>query len=145
MKSNNQMNKLDEIPKKNPFIVPEGYFENLPSVIQSRTNQKDRTAYQLIFSKYRLAYVLPVFVICTFGILWFSQLPKKSDSTESLLATIPTDYLIAYVEDMPFSNEELLQELTNEDLESLETELLSIPFQNDEITIFYDEIHNDSL
>lgn len=34
--------KLDDLPKKNIYEVPAGYFEKLPSVIMSRVQEKSR-------------------------------------------------------------------------------------------------------
>ena len=36
------MKKLEEIPKKEVFKVPEGYFENLPGIIQARVAQQNK-------------------------------------------------------------------------------------------------------
>ena len=36
------MKKLEDIPKKQNFEVPEGYFEKLPGIIQSRVTQQHK-------------------------------------------------------------------------------------------------------
>ncbi|MFN8808304.1 MAG: hypothetical protein ACK5WO_02040, partial [Cyclobacteriaceae bacterium] len=65
------MKKLEDIPKKNVFDVPDGYFEKLPGVIQSRVAKPERQANWNPWLITRVA--VPVLLLVGAGIFWFSQ------------------------------------------------------------------------
>jgi hypothetical protein len=118
------MKKLDDIPKKEVFKVPEGYFENLPSIIQSRlAGQKKEKTFFPGFSL-ALRYAMPVVLLGVIAYIWLG--PKaEQKSAESILATIETKDLVAYLNETDLTTEELLEavQLDVSDLDEIEGEI----------------------
>ncbi len=132
--------KLDDIDKKLKFDVPERYFEDLPMKIQKRVESENRKNYSLKVPSWSLAMTAAVAVIVGFLFVW-----NGSDSSvEDLLAEIPDDDLIAYIEELNLDTYDLAaafpessEEIEFEDvemMEGLEIEDLSI----DDILLEYD-------
>src|SRR5262245_33690840 len=118
------MKKLEDIPKKEFFNVPEGYFENLPTVVQSRiAGQKKEKALRPVFS-YALRYALPVVILGVIGYFWLGPKSNPTDA-ESILATIDTEDLVAYINESDLTTEELLEsvQLDENDVDQIEGEI----------------------
>lgn len=102
------MIKLEDIPKKNVFEVPEGYFDRLPGIIQARTAVVKRNPW-IYYLRYSVKYALPVIVI---GVVSFFYLAKPEVQTaEELLSSVDTPNLIAYLEDSDVSSDDLLDSI----------------------------------
>ncbi|RAV99521.1 hypothetical protein [Pseudochryseolinea flava] len=103
------MKKLEDIPKKQVFEVPEGYFDSLPTRIQSRiTGRKSSHAFSL--ASFSWKYALPVVLLTAAGIFWFSQ-SGSSTNAENILASVETEDLVAYLEETDLSTDEILTEI----------------------------------
>ena len=135
------MKKLEDIPKKEVFKVPEGYFENLPSIIQSRVaGQKKENAFFPGFSL-ALRYALPVVVLGVIGYFWLGPETQQT-SAESILATIETEDLVAYLNETDLTTEELLEsvELDANDVDELEGEIYGDDLTDENFEEILDEI-----
>lgn len=110
------MKKLEDIPKTDIFETPEGYFDRLPGMIQSRVAQ--RAAEQnRAFSYYALRYALPVVVVMAALIFWFR--PQANTGTaENILASIDTSDLVSYLQDDEITLDEMLEQLTLDDVDA---------------------------
>ena len=126
MKKDNPI-KLHDIPKRNIFTTPEGYFDKLPSIIQARTKEKE-SIFSLPVFVGSLKYAIPAMLIIIAVAIW--NQPDTQSATEQLLAEISTEEIIDYmqnsemtsyelVEILQLSGEEITRILDNE-LESLE-------------------------
>jgi hypothetical protein len=118
------MKKLEEIPKNELFTVPEGYFEKLPSRIQSRIASGSSSEKSLFFV-YRLQYILPaVLVVASAVAFWLSGLSTENDS-ENLLASVETSDLIAYLNESELTTEDVIEnvDFNEEDLNEIENEV----------------------
>ena len=91
------MKKLDDIPKKHPFTVPEGYFNSLPGIIQSRVAEKSGVRVAKPYVRYALQYALPVLILVVVSV--FYLVPRSSQDVNSLLASVSTEELAAYLEE----------------------------------------------
>lgn len=135
------MKKLEDIPKKEVFNVPDGYFENLPTIIQARTvGQKKETAFLPRFS-YALRYAVPVVVLGVIGYFWLG--PKsQQDSAESILASIETEDLVAYLNETDLTTEELLEsvQLEASDVDEIEGEIYGEELSDEDFEEILDEI-----
>ena len=135
------MKKLEDIPKKDVFRVPEGYFENLPSIVQSRVaGQKKEKAFSPGFSL-AVRYALPVVVLGVIGYFWLG--PKaEQKSPESILATIETEDLVAYLNETDLTTEELLEsvQLDASDVDELEGEIYGEDLTDQNFEEILDEI-----
>jgi hypothetical protein len=101
------MQRLDEIEKKNFYNVPEGYFESLPAIIQSRVAGK---SLDLSFSWVsRLKYALPILAI-SISLFWFYK--SQSDfSPEDLLASISSEDIADYLHSIEIPADDFMESL----------------------------------
>lgn len=131
------MKRLEDIPKKNIFQVPDGYFEKLPGVIQARVAKPEKAVWFVPVLK----YALPVLAVVVLGILWFSN--PKGNSFDEQLASIQTEQLIAYLDNSDLNFDELTESVTwsETDLVELEeTVFNSFDFAGDELDVLMDEL-----
>lgn len=103
---NEQMKRLDEIPKKNIFEVPDGYFDQLALKIQSRTAEVTPVRSIKGWS-FALRYALPA-VLLLIGAIFVLR-PRSVQDTDQLLASIPTEHLVAYLNESDLNEQELLE------------------------------------
>jgi len=140
------MKKLEDIGKKEVFNVPEGYFEKLPGIIQARvaTPNKEREI-RPVFS-YALRYALPVIVLFALGIFWFNR-QSQLTTAESILASIQTEDLVAYLNDADLTTEELLEDATlnEEDANEIEGAVYGLELNEEDFEDILDEIDLNSL
>lgn len=112
------MKKLEDIPKKDLFKAPDGYFDKLPGIIQARVAKPEPKSVWLPVLK----FALPVVALVTVGIFWFSNPTVKS--VEAELASINTEQLIAYLD-----NNEVVWEDVDVDRNWSEDDLLELENQ----------------
>lgn len=129
------MSKLEDIPKKVIFNVPEDYFDKLPSKIQSRIASPADRRLRPVF-RYTLQYALPL--ILTVAILFFYIKPEPDAA--SILATVDTEDLINYLQESGLTTEDLIENIdfNSGDLEAIENEVydLELPdLRNEEIDV----------
>lgn len=91
---------LEDLERKDIFTPPEGYFDKLPNRIQTRIGlqeqKDDRPGYQLVPKKmYYIAASVAVFLIATLLML---RTPKEAVSVQNILAEVPTEDMIEYLE-----------------------------------------------
>jgi hypothetical protein len=130
------MRKLEDIPKKDIFGTPEGYFEKLPSTIQARVSEKNSSLSESPFYRFKLQYVLPVVLLLAAAVYWFES-PSESNNVDELLASVKTEELIAYLSESDMTTEDLIDHLSSEgmttdiDTEDADEQLLdSIELEN---------------
>jgi hypothetical protein len=137
------MKRLEDIPKKNIFKVPDGYFEKLPGIIQSRVA---KPAPAQGFWLADLKYAIPAVAIIGVGIFWFSSQSYKSFDEQ--LAGIQTEQLIAYLDDADLQIDDLTESVDwNEiDLEELEDKVYStFEITGNELDMLLDEFSVDTV
>ncbi|MGC1242989.1 MAG: hypothetical protein WA874_15475 [Chryseosolibacter sp.] len=119
------MGNLEDIPKKQIYRVPDGYFENLPSRIQTRIAHEQAGARKQPVFRYSLRYALPLVIAAAVSFYYYNA--SKPDAS-SILATVETDDLITYIEESDVTTEDLLEfvEFNNEDLDSIENEVYDL-------------------
>lgn len=135
------MKKLEDIPKKQVFDVPEGYFEKLPGIIQSRVATETRETYTRPVFSYVLRYALPAVLVFALVIFWFNRNVEVT-SAESILASIETEDLVAYLGDADISTDELLDNviLDSNDVNEIEGEVYGFEQSDEDIEDLLDEI-----
>jgi hypothetical protein len=139
--------KLEDLPKKEIFDVPEGYFEKLPGVIQARiADSKQQTTSRPVL-RYAFQYALPLVMIITIGLIWFEKSSPDQSATESLLAEIQTEDLITYLDNTDMTTDELLEHasLDAADAEEIELEVYDLNLDNEALDILTDEMDLNSL
>ena len=122
------MGKLEDIPKKQFFNVPDGYFDRLPAQIQSRiaSHKGDTRHYSVL--RYALQYALPVLLVA--AVLFYYS--SKSPGPESILASVETADLINYLQEAGLTTDDVLENIdfNSHELEALENEVYELNFQS---------------
>lgn len=99
--------KLEDIPKKQIYEVPDGYFDKLPGIIQSRVaEQKARPVYM----RFALRYAMPL-VVLSIALFFIFRASTPARSPEELLAAVSSEELTYYLVESDFSTEELLDNI----------------------------------
>jgi hypothetical protein len=139
------MKSLDNIPKKNVYKVPEGYFDTLPGVIQSRiSNEKPERS---IILTYSLRLALPVLLIgIAVYLFWFNG-NKQPANAEEMLASVDTEYLVSYLDEAGALDDAFYQntsELTNTDIDAIEGMVyFGLDDQSPETDAAFDELQQE--
>jgi len=117
------MKKLEDIPKNNPFSVPDGYFDKLPGIIQARISASAPEKQARPYFRYALQYALPVIGIIIVASIYLT--PKESENYNDILATVSTEQLAAYLADSDITTEDILEsgELDDESADAIEAEV----------------------
>ncbi len=95
--------KLDDIEKNSrPFSVPEGYFDDLPMKIQNKILAEKKEAW---FKRpvFRLGLAMAAVFVIVMSIVFINQ----SASPEDLLADIPEEELLAYIDLMQLDESDI--------------------------------------
>jgi len=119
------MKKLEDIPKKNFFEVPEGYFDHLPEIIQSRISVSRRAPVMIHSWTRALRYALPLTALVAAGIFWYQNYSGSSSArvdVESELASIHSDQLAAYLDEHEVTMDDLVETVnwSSDELNDLE-------------------------
>lgn len=117
------MKKLEDIPKNNPFSVPDGYFDKLPGIIQARIAEGSAQKEPRPYFQYALRVALPLAALVVIAILYFTPSPR--DNYNEILASVDTEQLTAYLEESDITVDELLDaaDLDEESAEAIEAEV----------------------
>lgn len=95
--------KLDELPKKNIYEVPAGYFEKLPGVMMARVQEKSyapKPVWALLTQTYWLRSSLAglALVIAIFSLFLFNSPNQPAQNPDELIAAVSKteamDYLL---------------------------------------------------
>jgi hypothetical protein len=119
------MKRLEDIPKKNIFETPEGYFDELPGIIQSRIVEKSRTTSPFPSFGLALRYAVPVLAIAI-ALFFVFRSNAPLGNPDELLASVSTEELTYYLVESDFTTDELLDlvDLSDEDINALNDEIL---------------------
>ena len=134
------MKKLEDIPKKQNFEVPEGYFEKLPGIVQSRIIQQREEKTSSTAYRFSLRFALPAIVLLTIGIFWYNR-SQVDMSAENILASVQTEDLVSYLSESDFTTDELLEgvQLNVQDAIEIEESVYEFQLSDSE----FDEIFNE--
>jgi len=104
--------KLEDLSKKETFSVPDGYFDALPTIIQTKAidSTKKATVFNTgVVLKFALPSLLLLMVVGYFGFKnQFS--PTTSDANiELMLANISTEEMVEYLDQTDLSSEDFLE------------------------------------
>ena len=140
------MKKLDEIPKKEVFKVPDGYFENLPGIIQARVARENPAPKSYPVFSLALKYALPVIAVFAIGLFWYTAKDQPA-TAESILASIQTEDLVAYLGEDDLTTDELLDDvvLTDEDATEIEGAVYEFELDDENVEDLMNEIDINSL
>jgi hypothetical protein len=129
--------KLEDIPKKEIFNAPEGYFDALPGVVQARVAKQARATRSVWY--YSVRYALPSVLLLMIGSVWYA---RQQPSAQDILAGVATEELVSYLEETEtFSTEELLDTdlLDAADAQAIEQKVYDLELSDD----LLDELQNN--
>lgn len=137
------MKKLDDIPKKNVFTTPDGYFDRLPTVIQSRMTAESKKAPSRVFALNLLRIGVPVAALAVLAIVWFRPAP----CIECQVGEVDADQIALFLEQADWSSDDHVdvEEFTTGELDAIEDEVYSNFDSNELNDQLLDELDPDNL
>lgn len=141
------MKKLENIPKKEIFSVPDGYFEGLPGKIQARISAENAAPQTSFIFRYKLQYALPVVILMAIGIFWFAETRQPAD-VDALLASVETADLVMYLDgDAEITTDDLLENVAFDatDIEAIESEVYELNMDSEELNDVFDELDLENI
>ena len=112
--------KLEDLNKKVPFQVPDGYFDQLTVDIQSKIKEKPLRQWSPS-PRLRWAAVAAAMVVLI-GTIWIFNQPAQPVTAADLLADVNEQALLDYLDVTDLSDAELLEGLSEDDLQELWTD-----------------------
>lgn len=109
---------LDDIDKKQPYSIPEQYFEDLPLKIQGRISAESHSKLSWL-PNFSLVWKLIIATVPIIILAIFIYLPPSNPTAEELLAEIPESELIAYVDQIDLNLSDISQTFENEIMNGL--------------------------
>lgn len=103
--------RLDELPpehplRQQPFTVPDGYFDQLPSRVQARVMRPSRPAFSISWSWQRTAASLAG--VSLIAVLVWQTLPQRQESLgREALTGVSNEVIAAYLDDQGVNANEL--------------------------------------
>lgn len=87
---NNMPNSLENLPKSNPFVVPEGYFDNLTARVMDKLPESDATINVVMKPRrnyFRIALsTAAVACFAVFGAVVFWQKANQNEASDAVVA-----------------------------------------------------------
>lgn len=153
MKGNNNHSKfninLEDLPKKQVYEVPDGYFDKLPSVIQAKAVDSKKSSSTVFNWSLAWRYAMPI-VALVLMVTYFTLRIKKQDiDVEAMIGDVPTEELVAYLTESDITTEELLSiiDIDELDVDGMINENIELLNDNewDELLDEYPDIEDDIL
>jgi hypothetical protein len=133
--------KLTDLPKKDIFKTPEGYFENLPNAIANRIAHKKEPKVVAFrpWTYVGVAAAAAIALLIAFGPGLLNP-GQSSASAEELLAGVSDEACLAYLKNAELDVEEIL-ELPDPELwdEALQDAVPEPQVSDDNIDLLYEE------
>jgi hypothetical protein len=104
------MKRLEDIPKKQSFKVPDGYFEDLPMRIQARIEtEKPKSVVSFSYGKLALRYALPIILTGIVSVVVWNNYAAKTEDPLVTLENVAAEQLVAYLENDEISADDILE------------------------------------
>ena len=100
--------KLDELPKKQLYSVPDDYFKELPSIIQARVVESEQARTPVLIWSSALRYALPVIALILMLVYFGTRIKNNDIDVQAMIDDIPTEELISYITESEITTDELL-------------------------------------
>lgn len=122
------MKRLEDIPKKDIFSVPDGYFDRLPGIIQSRVAPSQPEP-RYSTARFVLRFALPVMVVFALALFLFRNPTVPDQNPEDILATVSSEAMVAYLEESDLTIEDILDNVdySDDDVIQIEQETEVLP------------------
>jgi len=140
--------KLEDINKKNIYKVPDNYFEQLPTRIQTRVNNEEKAFRFSLSWRFALRVATPAFALILLLFYFGIRTSDTAQSPEALLAMVETEDIIAYLENTDITTDDIINEIdfSSIDLTFEDEEIImqDIDIDQDEMNLLFDEYGIDS-
>jgi hypothetical protein len=104
------MKRLEDIPKKQSFKVPDGYFEDLPMrILASIEAEKPKSVVSFSYGKLALLYTLPIILIGIVSVVVWNNYAAKTEDPLVALENVAAEQLVAYLENDEISADDILE------------------------------------
>ena len=100
--------KLNEMPKKQVYSVPDDYFDNLPTIIQSRVIKQERKLFFFPNWSSSIRYALPALALVLMVTYFGVRINNNNIDVQAMLEDIPTEELVLFLAESDISTEEIL-------------------------------------
>lgn len=132
--------KLEEISKKEVFSVPDGYFDKLPTIIQTRAVESTKKKTVLVpagLLKLAIPVALVVLISGYVGFKYLNNPVRKDARIEAMIAEISSEELVSYLDQSDITSDELLDMVSfeGESLEEFTPGLDDVPDEDLELLI----------
>lgn len=137
--------KLEDIPKKEIFTVPDDYFDKLPGNIQARISvQKSERSF---FAIPMVRYALPVLIVGIAAWFWLTPTSTAALTAEEMVAQVATEDLLAYINETDVTTDELVNslQLDQNDADAIQQSVYELDLSDESIETILDEIDLNSL
>lgn len=139
--------KLNELPKKRLYSVPDDYFKELPSIIQARVVKPEQARTPALVWSSALRYALPVIALVMMLVYFGVRLKNDDIDVQAMIDEIPTEELISYITESEITTDELLSliDLNELDVDGMVDENIELLNDNewDDLLEEYPEFEND--
>lgn len=134
--------KLEDIPKKDIYSAPEGYFERLEKDIQTRIEGKPEGKVVSFYKHNRLGLIGLAAAASIALLIVFLPITNTEESMDvtSMLAEISTEDCLAYLEGSELTMEQIIGDATDEELEQALDDLVPAPeFDEGDLELLYEK------
>ncbi|MDN4164856.1 hypothetical protein QWY31_05045 [Cytophagales bacterium LB-30] len=137
MKHENHSKRLEQRERKDYFAIPEGYFDELPIKIMERlpVSRESKAWNQLWFWQLSGSLFLTAVLLIGYWLIP-TQMPLNA---ESLLAEVPREAIIEYIQNQGIGTDEIMENISLEEVEFDEVYLLH------DVGPFFDKKNIDRL
>lgn len=105
---------IKSISKDSIYSTPKNYFDDLPLIIQTRLQKKNRSTWTTNWKPILAPALAALFII---GFFLFKPLLTPQPTAEELLSTISSEELLAYIDIEELNNDEILDLVGDSDIE----------------------------
>ncbi len=115
METNNKHNKvfkLESLSKKEEFSVPDGYFDALPTIIQTKAIASTKKAFVFntsVVLKFALPSLILLVMVGYFGYKYQAGSQNTDAQIELMLANVSTEEMVDYLDHSDLSSEDFLE------------------------------------
>ncbi|ARS36089.1 hypothetical protein [Pontibacter actiniarum] len=118
--------KLSDIPKRNPYQVPEGYFDRLPMRVMEQTASREKPAWQqVLWRPVRLA-TAPLALLLLLAGVYVANLPEQPEQQLVNLAAVSDTDIVQYLSTYATLETTDFEELSTLREQELPAELLNV-------------------
>ncbi len=139
--------KLEDLPKKQLYSVPDNYFDELPGIIQASVVKPEHIRSPSVFWSASLRYALPVLALVMMLVYFGIRINNNSIDVQAMLDDISTEDLVLYITESELTTDELLSliDINELDVEGLVDDNIEILNDSEweDILEAYPELEND--